>query len=130
MDKQLLDILTKMNQQFEIMNEKLEEIDKQRKEDKKEIIDIIRGYNEGIGNAFLRLETAINNQIEVIDGQFKEVKRDIKGVKIEIKNVNEKIDILYSSDLLTKKILDNHEHRLTDLEISVADTEDDSYNIT
>jgi hypothetical protein len=43
-------------------------------------------------------------------------------------DMDKKMDTLYSSDLLSKKMLDDHERRITKLELQVSESEDTTYN--
>jgi len=107
---------------------KLVEMDKKTDDNKNEITNVIRGYSGSIGNAFARLEAAVSEKFKETNRKIDEVNDEVVIIKHKIGKIDEKIDILYASDVLTKKILDNHEHRIKDLEIRVADAEDETYN--
>ena len=62
------------------------------------------------------MEDTILNDLSEILKEIKKLNKNIKNTNESIKGVNDKIDILYSSDILSKKILNNHEHRIYNLE--------------
>ena len=56
-----------------------------------------------------------------MDKEVKNILNKIKNFEdkiysLDIEQINKKIDILYSSDILSKKIINNHENRITNLE--------------
>ncbi|MDO5555929.1 MAG: hypothetical protein Q4G09_04660 [Clostridia bacterium] len=62
------------------------------------------------------MENIILNKLSEVLKEVKKVNKNVKKINEEITQINEKIDILYSSDILSKKILNNHEHRIYNLE--------------
>lgn len=62
------------------------------------------------------MENTILENLSDILKEIKKINKNIKSTNENIKGINDKIDILYSSDILSKKILNNHEHRIYNLE--------------
>jgi len=114
MEKAILDKLMEIDKK----------IDKQTEELKEEIIGLRTEMNakfDGVGDTFFRMEKAISEQ-------FEKGNKEIKGVKKELKKTNKKIDMLYESDILNKKMLNDHENRIVELEWKVSEESNDSYN--
>ena len=135
MEEAILDKLIEMDERFDKidarldgMDKKFDAMDKKIDDNKNEVIEIINRNNESILNVLANFEKFMNEKIEKQIREIKELRVGINETKHEIGKINDKIDILYSSDLLNKKILDNHEHRITKAEMMVADIGDDSYN--
>ena len=74
------------------------------------------------------MEEAILNKLIDMDKKFKNIDGQIIEIKEEIRNVNKNIDKLYESDILTKKMLMEHEERIEELESRVSEPDDVSYN--
>lgn len=62
------------------------------------------------------MEDTILKSLSEIMNELTKINKNVKKINGEIKQINNKIDILYSSDILSKKILNNHEHRIYNLE--------------
>ena len=121
-DKKMDKNFERIDKRFEAIDERFERIDKKMDEQSTEIKEIkneIIEFRAETKQKFLGVGDVFDSFGKFMTDKFKETDKEVKGLKNEIKNefknINDKVDIFYASDILNKEILNDHENRITEI---------------